>query len=199
MRRSTWILWAILLVVGVFWYLLRSGRVSLPGSLAPTPTPAVEVRQVLFSTEEGSINGIRIQDAAGSLVQTQRGPGGTWSLLEPSIAAADPAMAESAVSQAAALTVLSTVDPQTDLATVGLNLPGYTITFDTTLGPRIFLIGNPTVSGSGYYVQTPDGSLVVVARFGLDALLELLTSPPYLETPTPSPGAAPAATASAAP
>jgi uncharacterized protein DUF4340 len=186
MRRSTWIWWAILLAVAVLWFLLRSGRISLPASFSGTATPTLETRQLLFSADEGTINGIKVEASEGQVVEIQRGAAGTWSLLQPEIAAADPALAESAATQAAALTILTALESDTDPQLLGLDQPAYTLTLETSAGTRVFLIGSPTVTGSGYYVKTPDGQLVVVTKYGLDALVGLLSAPPYAETPTPS-------------
>jgi hypothetical protein len=175
---------AILLVVAGIWYLLHSGRLSLPASFRPTATPTTASRTSLFSSDQGTINGIKVEGGQKPAVEIQRGAGGSWSLLQPTIAAADPALAESAATQAGDLTILSTLGPNTHLDLLGLDKPDYTLTLETSNGDKVFLVGKPTVTGSGYYVKTQDGSLVVVTKYGLDALLGLLTSPPYAATPT---------------
>ena len=53
---------------------------------------------------------------------------------------------------------------------------------------RTINIGVVTPSENGYYVQdVSNQEVVIVSKSAVDALLGLLTSPPYLETPTPSP------------
>ena len=55
---------------------------------------------------------------------------------------------------------------------------------------RTVNIGVVTPSESGYYVQdAAGGDVVIVSKSGIDALLMLLTNPPYLETLTPNPAA----------
>ena len=48
-----------------------------------------------------------VEDDQGEIVQIRRGAGGTWSLLQPEIAAAGPALAEGAATQAGTLTILA--------------------------------------------------------------------------------------------
>jgi hypothetical protein len=186
MRRSTWALLAILAVVALFWYLLKTDRVSLPGVLSETATPTVEASQFLFAEDQGNISGIKVEEAQGQSIEIRRGADGSWSLVEPEVAAADAALAESAATQAAALRIITEVGGDIDLPVVGLDAPVYTITLETASGDHVFLVGKPTVTGSGYYVRAPDGRILVVVTFGIDALTGLLAAPPYAETPTPA-------------
>jgi hypothetical protein len=185
MRRSAWILLGVLAVVILFWYLLRKGTVSVPAGLRGTATPTLAASEFLFSTEQGTVNGIKIVGNQGNSVHIRRGQGGSWLMLEPVEVAADPAVSESAASQAAALKILTYVDPGTDPAVVGLDKPAYTLTLETSRGDLVFLIGKPTATGSGYFVGIPGGRVAVVSKFGVDALAVLLSSPPYAQTPTP--------------
>jgi hypothetical protein len=80
-----------------------------------------------------------------------------------------------------------------DLELVGLKVPAYTITIGftgslTSSKERTINIGVVTPSDNGYYVQDASNKeVMIVSKSAVDALLGLLTTPPYLETPTPSP------------
>jgi hypothetical protein len=79
--------------------------------------------------------------------------------------------------------------PKIDPGLVGLREPEYilTIKFDTGK-ERTVHIGVVTPTESGYYVQdSAGGAVLIITKNSVDALLSLLTSPPYAETPTPSP------------
>jgi hypothetical protein len=79
--------------------------------------------------------------------------------------------------------------PDVDPEIVGLQDPEYVLTIKFTSGvERSVDIGVITPSESGYYVRDGDG-VVIVSRSAIDALLGLLTNPPYLETPTAEAGA----------
>ncbi len=84
--------------------------------------------------------------------------------------------------------ILDTV-PDVDPGIVGLEDPEYVLTIKfTSGGERTVDVGVITPSESGYYVRDAEGEIVIVSRSAIDALLGLLTNPPYLETPTPLPG-----------
>src|SRR5258706_553103 len=44
-----------------------------------------------------------------------------------------------------------------------------------------------TPTNSGYYVRLDNGKIRIAGLSGIDALTNLIVSPPYLNTPTPSP------------
>ena len=48
-------------------------------------------------------------------------------------------------------------------------------------------VGDITPTNSGYYVRKEDGSILVISKYGMESLLNLILYPPYEETPTPSP------------
>jgi hypothetical protein len=74
------------------------------------------------------------------------------------------------------------------LDAIGLEEPEYTLTLTFKDGlERTAEIGVITPTESGYYVRNPAGDVVIISKFSLDTLLGLLSNPPYLETPTPSP------------
>ena len=83
--------------------------------------------------------------------------------------------------------IIDTV-PDIDPKIVGLEDPEYVLTVKFTGGgERTVEVGVITPTESGYYVRDTAGKVVIVSRSAIDALLELLTNPPYLETLTPSP------------
>ena len=70
---------------------------------------------------------------------------------------------------------------------VGLDAPEYKLSVKFTNGvERIAEIGVITPTENGYYVSI-DGKIVIVSKSAIDALIGLLTNPPYAETLTPSP------------
>jgi hypothetical protein len=108
-------------------------------------------------------------------------------LIEPERAAADPGSAEAAASQVTTMRILDRL-PEIAPEAVGLDSPEYVVTVRFIGGvERIAQIGVITPTESGYYVRDANGGIVIVSRSSVDALLRLLTNPPYLETPTPLP------------
>ena len=71
---------------------------------------------------------------------------------------------------------------------VGLAIPAKIMEFGFVNGTSHKIeIGSMTPTGSGYYVRYDAGTVYVISKSGIDALLNLLTAPPYPATETPSP------------
>ena len=182
-RRTTWILlgiFLILLVVLVF--LQRSGP---KGEGETTPTEAVAY---LFDQQGKSIIGLRVTDGTGKAVEVQKVAGSISTLIEPVGEQADTGRIESAIAQAESLRILATLETALELDTIGLNPAAYqiTITLDDEQQQTAF-VGNLTPTQSGYYVLLVGQPEVVVDKTAIDGLLNLLTDPPILRTPTSSP------------
>ena len=182
MRRSTVVYLVLLLVLaGVYYYLNNREQ---PADITVTLEPESQV-SYLFTAEDGLPTSIRIEAKNGETVEVARDGDGAWALIMPNEAPADQAAAEAAASQVTTLRILDRV-PDVDPEIVGLSEPEYTLIIRFTSGvERKAEIGVITPTESGYYVRNADGEIVIVSKSSLDALLGLLTNPPYLETPLP--------------
>ena len=184
MRRST-VIYLLLFVVlaGAYYYLNNREQ---PADISLTVEPGEEVTY-LFSAEDGLPTSIRIESKAGDIVEVARDADNAWAVIQPIEARADQASAEAAASQVTSMQILDTI-PDVDLDIVGLTDPEYTLTIKFTNDvERKVEIGVITPTESGFYVRNVNGAIVIISRSSVDALLGLLTNPPYLETPTPSP------------
>lgn len=184
MRRSTVIYLLLFLVLaGAYYYLNNREQ---PADISLTVEPGEEVTY-LFTAEDGLPTSIRIESKAGEIVEVARDADNAWAMIQPIEAKADQASAEAAASQVTTMQILDTI-PDVDLDIVGLTDPEYTLTIRFTSDvERKVEIGVITPTESGYYVRHVNGDIVIISRSSVDALLGLLTNPPYLETPTPSP------------
>lgn len=184
MRRPTVIyLLLFLVLVGAYYYLNIRAQ---PADIALTVEPTSEV-SYLFTAEDGVPTSIRIESKAGDIVEVARNAENAWALIQPSEAAAEQASAEAAASQVTTMQILDRL-PDIEPEIVGLTDPEYILAIKFTSGvERNVKIGVITPTESGYYVQNTDDETVIVSKSSVDALLELLNNPPYLETPTPSP------------
>ncbi len=183
-KKQTWILLVLFAALAGFALFLKykpSSETEVEATLAPTTEPV----EFLFPAEEGVITSLLIQSREGDVIGVERGENG-WMVTQPIETEAAQASVEEAVSQAAALTVLNRLD--LDPAVVGLKSPAYTITVGFSSGNFIIAqVGDVTPTESGYYVRKDDGSIIVIDKYGMDALINLALYPPYEETPTPSP------------
>src|SRR5574341_383325 len=184
MRRSTIVFLLLLLVMaGIYYYLNHREK---PADIALTLTPESQA-SYLFTADDGLPTSIRIEAKTGEKVEVARGADGAWALILPAEAKADQATAEAAASQVTTLRVLDKV-PAVDPEIVGLSVPEYTLTIHFTSDvERKADIGVITPTESGYYVRNEKAEILIVSKSSMDSLLALLTNPPYLETPSPSP------------
>jgi len=186
-RRNTWVLLIVLAALIGFAIYLTNQKTKQATAATSTPTSAT-----LFSAADGTPNDIKITASTGNSVEIARNTSGTWEVKAPVQMAADQAAAEAAATQASALRVLA--NPQLGLDVVGLDKPANKITIAFSGGKTHNLaIGSVTPIQDGYYVNLDGGPTEIVDKNGLDALLNLLTQPPYVATltpvasPTPSP------------
>jgi len=183
MRRSTVVYILLFLgVAGVYYFLNNRPE---PADTAVTVEPEAVV-EYLFSSADGVPISIRMESQAGEIVELARNAENAWAVILPIEAAAEQGASEAAASQ---LTTIRISDhlPNINPKDVGLDVPAYTLSVKFTNGvERIAKIGVITPTESGYYVSM-DSEIVIVSRSAIDALIGLLTSPPYAETPTPSP------------
>jgi hypothetical protein len=180
-RRGTSIILIVFLALVGLWIYLDQNE-PVVEDVEATPTPVVEY---LFNETAGLPMEIRIETDSGEQVALARNEAGEWVLIQPVEAEANQGSAEAAASQLTALRVISR--PEVALTDAGLVKPLYVLTVKLTGGTeQVVRIGDLTPTGSGYYTNI-NGSdeVLIVGQTGLDALLTLVSSPPYLETPTP--------------
>lgn len=184
-KKQTWILLVLFLALAGFAIFQKYNPGKEAGTAAETPVPTEAPVEYLFPPEEGTITSLKITDAQGQAIAVTR-KNGEWVITQPFEAVASQATVEEAVTQAAALMVVNRLD--LDPAEVGLENPAYIITIGFDSGTAIRTeVGDLTPTDSGYYVSKADGSILVISKYGMEALLDLILYPPYEETPTPSP------------
>lgn len=186
MKRSTWFLLLLFLAtVGVFIFLkYRPAQKASRLDVTPTTT---SVNRKLFLDDSSAVTAIRIYDKQNHIIFLERPSGGLWTVKLPTEGAANQSQAEAAATQVAALEVVDTLNSSVTAENVGLEFPMYTLklTLQST-GQHQLEIGEKTPVGDGYYVRFDNGPIYIIGASGIDALLNLLTSPPYLSTVTPT-------------
>jgi len=170
-----------ILLIGVY-FIVKNQQETAAAQATPTPGATS-----LFGPQEGQPTSIEVAPDEGETVRLARDAQGVWVLELPIRAEANQALAEGAASQAAALKVERELENR-DLEIFGLDVPAHVITIEFDSGTRHVLeIGDSTPTRSGYYVRLDEDRLMIVGMNGIDALMNLAVSPPYLNTPTPSP------------
>lgn len=183
-KRPTWILLVILALVVVAYFIVKN-RGSITSS---QPTPTAQGNNFLVTQADGTLQVLRITGTQNHIFQMQRDTGGAWVVIQPTSGTADQSLAAAAETQVGALRIVATLDKQLNLADAGLDSPSYTIELTFSGGLKhIIQVGTLTPTSSGYYVRFDAGNLYVVSQAGIDALLNLLTAPPFPATVTPLP------------
>ena len=184
-KRQTWILLALFVALAGFAIFLNYNPKSETPDPNATPFATEPPLEFLFPAQEGTVTSMLIESREGETIGVAR-KNNAWVLSQPFEAEADQMLVEDAASQVTALTVFNhlALDP----AAAGLKSPAYIVTVGFSSG-KIFIVqvGDVTPTGSSYYARKEDGDILVIDMYGMDALLNLLLYPPYVETPTPSP------------
>ena len=182
-KRSTWILLVILaLVVGA--YFLIKNQPAKGKTLTPTATGS----SFLITQAQGVLQSLSISDNKGNKFQMQRDLSKSWVITAPSSGVADQGLASAAETQVGALSILTQLQTPPDLSVVGLAGPAYTMQLGFVNGSSHKIdVGIISPTGSGYYVRFDGEKIYVIEKSGIDAILNLLTSPPFPATATPVP------------
>ena len=180
-RRNTWVLLILLAALVGFAYYMKDRQAKQAAAITPTADSAASVPVV--SATEGQPTDVKVQDTAGASVEIKRNETGQWVLQAPTETKADQAAAEAAATQIMSLRILSSQSLGLDV--VGLDKPAYVITVTMSSGKTHTLgIGAVTPIEDGYYASVDKGPVRVVDKAGIDALVLLVSQPPYAVTPT---------------
>jgi hypothetical protein len=184
-KKQTWILLALFLALAGFAIYQKYNPKSETTDSEMTPSATDTPVEYLFPAEQGAVTSLMIKDHQGQIIGVER-KNKAWVITQPFEAEASQATVEEAATQVTALTILNHLE--IDLADVGLNDPAYTITVGFSDGKSMTAqVGDVTPTESGYYVRKNDGSILVISKYGMESLLNLILYPPYEQTPTPSP------------
>jgi hypothetical protein len=185
-RRSTWVTLAAFVVVlaaAIWWTRTRSTRGTASGGTA-TPTPVA-----IWSLVETDLVGFRVEDLSGKkTVELKRDAVNGWQVVQPKDAPADSAAVEQAATSLLVLAPTDTLPAVPDLSPFGLAQPRYRLTVFSKDGvSRSITVGRLSPTGGSIYIQAPGrADVLLVNQYSIQDALNMVDSPPYLTTPTPS-------------
>ena len=183
-KRSTWIM-LFVFVLFIAGYFIFRGRIS---TALAVPTPTAITSSYLITQSDGTLESLSINDKNNHTTMMQRNTSGTWIITQPTSGNADQSLAGAAETQVGALKILTTLEIQPSLKDIGLDFPAYTMKLTFSSGKQHLIdVGITSPTGSGYYVRMDGGSIYVISKDGIDALVNLITSPPFPATETPIP------------
>ena len=176
--------WAALLLLAIligFAVYLNQTRDAAEAEAVPTTDMAY-----LFNNADGAVSEIEITASSGENVKLEMGADGKWALTQPISAAANQGSAQAALDQIRALQIQNELN-DISLGILGLEQPDYTVAIALGGRQRTLEIGSITPTQNGYYARLDGDKLIILNKMDVDALLNLIRTPPYQETPTPSP------------
>jgi len=183
-KRPTWIM-LFVFVLFIAGYFIFRGRIS---TALAVPTPTAITSSYLITQSDGTLESLSINDKNNHTTMMQRNTSGTWIITQPTSGNADQSLAGAAETQVGALKILTTLETQPSLKDIGLDFPEYTMKLTFSSGKQHLIdVGITSPTGSGYYVRMDGGSIYVISKDGIDALVNLITSPPFPATETPIP------------
>jgi hypothetical protein len=194
-KRNTIVMVVLLAVLAGLAYYLQQPDNLIKKALPITETPTGQpLGGTLLPANAGPLSRLSIQSADGQSVTLDRKSAGwVMTLGSTSSIPADQGASEEYATEAVSMTIAQQLNSVgADLSVYGLDKPSYVVKCTISDGSTVTIkIGKATVTGSTYYLQKQDGSIVVVDKSAIDNLLNALKTPPYMFTPTPSPAPAP--------
>ena len=177
-RRSTWIILGIFALLVGFTIFLQRYQVSKTENTA-TATPTVPP-VFLYSQGDVQVNDIKIADNTGKYIDLYRDlAASSWAIEGIPTDQADSSKIETINNELLSVQVQETLTQTLSLAAIGLETPAYTITLTTSAGVKwVTYVGMQTAIGSGYYVRTDNGQVMIVSKSAIDNILSLLQNPP---------------------
>ena len=187
-RRSTLVVIVLFVIAAVALFVLQ----KMPSNpLGPTPTPVV-------TSMPNLITGWQAQDAVAvtlngtnrAEIRLTKNSDNSWT--RANLGPVPQGKVEQLLSEILAIRILLPLPAGQNLADLGLQSPIATISITGTGRTATIQIGASTATQSGYYVKTDNNSTAVVDKGSIDTILQLFID---AAPPTPTPPAAPTATA----
>jgi len=201
-RRNTWILLAVFAgLLAVTFYLQRSGK--LTGQPESTPVPT---QPALFGLDTGEITALKVEKNDGKSAAFRKTESGSWEVTQPPDRQDLAQTVGGVVAEITSWKVMTELSVAPPADNIGLSNPAYQIILTTANGQeQTIKVGDLTPTGTGYYISM-DGSVpLVVSKFSVDQVINLLTEeptstpPPLVETEAPPPARTPTAQATSTP
>jgi len=181
-RRTTWIVLVIFILVLAAALLLLRTQDQRAAETTPTAATAT-----LVDMTGRQVQNLQLSGSQGEKLAIEKGLDGSWVVTEPAGSQADQARIDQLVSDLGTLQVTAKLDTTPGLENLGLNPARYRVEASFEDGePVLLYIGDKTPTQDGYYAYRQGDQVVVVESFGVDALLDFLSSPP-VQTAEPQP------------
>lgn len=142
----------------------------------------------LFPISDGiDILGLRVEDSEGKKIDIKRGNESSDWVLVSQEGNADQDAINRTISQIETLQIDRTLDSGLDLDETGLADPAYTVNLEVSNGGVFTLyLGDVTITGTSYYARMVGKPPVVISKYGMDMIINLIDAPPVHPPATPT-------------
>ncbi len=185
-RKSTvtvLIIFGVLVLLLVFLQQTRWWSTGL--DIQPTATNS----PVLLNLGDKTITAFSMTDDQGRILKASLDKQQTWIIEQPAGCQSDSGSISYAISQLSTIKILLSLEVPPALSDVGLSSPTYSLLLTLSNGTKQTVsVGSIVPTGTGYYVQANNDSIVVVSKYSIDSLFQLVST--VCATPTPESTAA---------
>jgi len=181
-RRSTWIILLVFLAIlggGLYFQKYQS-------DIQAQVTPTIEFKPLFSGVGKSQITAFEINDSQERKLVVAKDQSGNWAVAGYTAADTDPIGIDAMLTQITSLSVMSDLEAAPALDVIGLTTPAYVFKVTSEDGQQKTVnIGKLTPTKRGYYVRFEEGNPVVVGKYAVDTLINLLEKPP-IATPVPT-------------
>lgn len=170
MKKGTLVL-LILFILSASAYLLIQQKPEFVQPATPT-TAATAMPKLLNGFEASEVNVVEIEGSEGETDKFTRSGASAWLDGEGNDVAGGKV--EEMLSELLATTTLVILPEDTPLSDVGLDMPAYTIHLQTDTSVVTLKVGDISPTRSGYYVTVDSGNVVLVSKYAIEAVFQLL-------------------------
>lgn len=184
MKKTTWIILGVFIVVLVGFLLLQNVENDSTETPEPTSTPAPALR----SLDDQDLKAIVLEESGVQTIKLERVDTLEWIVTthpEGQVTAGNVEEILSYLSNLELISILSSTPP---LEEIGLDEPVNTLRFEYDDGTSYTItIGMVTTLNDGYYAQVDDYEMAVVLPMGyIDQVIALIYTATLPPTPTPT-------------
>jgi len=184
MKKTTWIILGVFIVVLVGFLLLQNVENDSTETPEPTSTPAPALR----SLDDQDLKAIVLEESGVQTIKLERVDTLEWIVTthpEGQVTAGNVEEILSYLSNLELISILSSTPP---LEEIGLDEPVNTLRFEYDDGTSYTItIGMVTTLNDGYYAQVDDYEMAVVLPMGyIDQVIALMNTATLPPTPTPT-------------
>jgi hypothetical protein len=183
-RKTTWITLCVFIILVLAALYINEQNKNVPEGVTPTP----ELKSILSGNDTEDIIQIIIEDASGAKIDLKLTDNGQWKFNDSTPGELDQNIISERIRTIKDIEEMSPLPNPPSLEDLGLIKPAYTIRLvyknqdQTTI-----LIGNQTTVNNGYYIKVDNKQPQVVNKYDINPLINILTEPPVLGTPTVTP------------